>query len=193
VIIEAELKARVRDPEALKRDLGRLARGEPGTCYNVCYDTPDGALSGSGRELRVRLIDAGDVPRTVLTCKDRAAGEASQPKPDETTVASGGVIDVILSGLGPVHLAEFEKQCVTCQFTSSGRDMLATTVTVPGIDGTFIEMQTPAREEDLETARGALRDALAVLGIGEDDLTTDTYTGAVLRARGRQRDRFPSR
>ena len=59
------------------------------------------------------------------------------------------------------------------------------------INNTFTELQTPARDEELETARGALRDALAVLGIGEDDLTTDTYTGAVLRARSRQRATFP--
>jgi adenylate cyclase, class 2 len=61
--------------------------------------------------------------------------------------------------------------------------MLATMVTVPEIDGTFIELQTPAREEGLEPALGALRDTLAVLGIGEDDLTTDTYTAPVLGAR----------
>jgi adenylate cyclase, class 2 len=166
------VKARVSDPEALKRDLGRLARGEPSTYYDVCYDTPDGALSASGRELRVREIDAGGVLRTVLTYKAPPADEGSQSKPEhETVAASGGVIDVILSGLGLVHLAELEKRVVSYRFTSGGRDMLATMVTVPENDETFIELETPAREASLEPALRALRDALAVSGIGEDDLT----------------------
>lgn len=57
------------------------------------------------------------------------------------------MIAVILSGLGLVHLVEFGKRCVNYRFTSSGRDMLATIVTVPEIDGTFIELQTPAQED----------------------------------------------
>jgi hypothetical protein len=40
--------------------------------------------------------------------------------------------------------------------------MLATMVTVPEIDRISIELETPAREEGLEPALGALRDALAV-------------------------------
>jgi hypothetical protein len=39
------------------------------------------------------------------------------------------------------------------------------------------------RKEGIGPALGALLDVLAVLGIGQDDLTTDTYTVAVLRAR----------
>jgi hypothetical protein len=46
-------------------------------------------------------------------------------------------------------------------------------------------------EEGLEPALSALREALAVLGIGEDDLTAETYTGAVLRARACYRTAFP--
>ena len=181
------------DPEALKRDLERLARGEPGTYYDVYYDTPDAALSASGRELRVRVTDTGVVLRTVLTYKAApAAGDAGRWKPEhETEVGSGGAIDVILSGLGLVRLAEFEKQVVTYRFTSGGRDMLATMVTVPGIDGTFLELRTPAQEEGLKPALSALRDALAVVGIGEDDLTAETYTGAMLRARACYRTAFP--
>lgn len=185
MIIEAELKARVADPEALRRKLERLARAEPSTYYDVYYDAPDGALSASGRELRLRVIDTGGVRRTVLTYKEAAADEASQSKPEhETVVASSSVIDVILSGLGLVHLVEFEKQCVNYRFTTAGRDMLATVVTVPEISGTFIELETAARDTELGPALDDVRGTLAVLGIGKDDLTTETYTGAVMRARG---------
>jgi adenylate cyclase, class 2 len=52
-------------------------------------------------------------------------------------------------------LSELEKRIVSYRFTSGSRHMLATIVTVPGIDGTFIELQTPARQEGLEPALGA--------------------------------------
>ncbi len=68
-MIEAELKARVADPAALSAALGRLARGEPSTYRDTYYDTRDGALSASGRELRMRVIEAGATGRTLLTYK----------------------------------------------------------------------------------------------------------------------------
>lgn len=184
-MIEAELKARACAPDVLSAALGRLARGEPSTYRDTYYDTPDRSLSGSGRELRVRVIEAGATCRAVLTYKEPAADEASQSKPEyETAVASAGVVDVVLSALGLVRLVAFEKRCVNHRFTVRGRDMLATMVTVPEIDGTFIELETMADEGDLEAALGDVRAVLADLGIAEDDLTTDTYTGAVMRARG---------
>ena len=93
------------------------------------------------------------------------------------------MLDVILSALGLVHLVAFEKRCVNYRFTARGRDMLATTVTVPEISGTFIELETMADESDLDDALADVRAVLGELGIGEGDLTTDTYTGAVMRAR----------
>lgn len=98
-------------------------------------------------------------------------------------VASGGVTDVILPGLGLVHQgrgreASRELPVHLGRPAHAGHDGHGAR-----IDGTFIELQIPAPEEGLEPALGALRDALAVLGIGEHDLTTDTCTAAVLRAR----------
>jgi adenylate cyclase class 2 len=183
-VIEAELKATVTDPGALSAALGRLARGERSTYRDVYYDTPDNALTASGRELRVRVIETGATGRTVLTYKEPAADVASQSKPEhETVVASAAVIDVILSALGLVHLVALEKQCVNYRFTARGRDMLATVVTVPEISGTFVELETMAAEGDLGAALADVRGVLGELGIGEGDLTTDTYTSAVMRAR----------
>jgi adenylate cyclase, class 2 len=183
-VIEAELKARASAPEAVSAALGRLARGEPSAYRDIYYDTPDSSFSGSGRELRVRVIEAGATRRAILTYKEPAADEASQSKPEhETVVASADVVDVILSALGLVHLVAFGKRCVNYRFTTRGRDMLATMVTVPEIDGTFIELETMAEESDLQAALGDVRAVLGELGVAEDDLTTDTYTGAVMRAR----------
>jgi adenylate cyclase, class 2 len=61
--------------------------------------------------------------------------------------------------------------------------MLATVVTVPEIDGVFIELETQADEADLAAALGDVRAVLGELGIAEDDLTTELYTDAVLRTR----------
>jgi adenylate cyclase, class 2 len=184
-VIEAELKARASNPAALSAALGQLARGEPSTYKDTYYDTPDSSFSSSGRELRVRVIEAGATRRAILTYKEPAADEASQSKPEqETAVASAGVVDVILSALGLVHLVALEKRCVNYRFTARGRDMLATMVTVPEIDGTFIELETMTDEGDLQAALGDVRAVLGELGITKDDLTTDTYTGAVIRARG---------
>jgi adenylate cyclase, class 2 len=183
-VIEAELKATVSDPGALSRALGRLALGEPSTYRDVYYDDPAGTLTASGRELRVRVVETAATGRTILTYKEPAADEASQSKPEhETTAASAEVLDTVLSALGLVHMVAFEKRCVNYRFTARGRDMLATVVTVPEIGGTFIELETMADHDDLGPALGDVRAVLAELGIGADALTTDTYTGAVMRAR----------
>lgn len=183
-MIEAELKARVTDPQGLSAALGRLARGEPSTYRDVYYDYPGRILTASGRELRVRVVETAATGRTVLTYKEAAADEASQSKPEhETAAASAEVLDVILSALGLVHLVAFEKRCVNYRFTARGRDMLATVVTVPEISGTFVELETMAAEDDLGAALADVRSVLGELGIGESDLTTEAYTDAVMRAR----------
>ena len=93
------------------------------------------------------------------------------------------MVDEILRALGLEHLVAFEKHCANYRFTAKGRDMLATVVTVREIDGTFLELETLAAEDDLAAALGDVRAVLGELGIGEDDLTTEQYTDAVMRAR----------
>ena len=85
--------------------------------------------------------------RAVLTYKKPAADSASDSKPEhETKVADAAVVDEILSALGLEHLVAFEKHCANYRFTAQGRDMLATLVTVPEIDGTFLELEpSPTR------------------------------------------------
>ena len=183
-MIEAELKARVADPEALRGRLEELAAGETSLYRDTYYDIPGRDLTAAGRELRVRIVETGGVRRTVLTYKEPPADRVSQSKPEhETTVASAAVIDTILRAFGLVHLVAFEKHCVNYRFTARGRDMLATIVTVPEINGTFIELEAMAGEADLAAALADLRAVLADLGITGDALTTEQYTDAVMRAR----------
>ena len=183
-MIEAELKARVANPAALRERLRRMADEEISVYRDTYYDRPGRELTSQSRELRVRIIQTGSIRRAVLTYKEPAADAASGSKPEhETKIADAAVIDAILLALGTERLISFEKHCANYRFTARGRDMLATVVTVPEIDGVFIELETLADEEDLTAALGDVRTVLGELGISDDHLTTETYTDAVMRAR----------
>lgn len=57
-------------------------------------------------------------------------------------------------------------------------------VTIPELAGqTFIELETLADPDDVDTALEVVRPVLHELGIEEDDLTTQTYTDAVAAQR----------
>lgn len=186
-MIEAELKARVREPDALCGRLRRLADEERSVYRDTYYDRPGRGLTGEGRELRVRVIETGEMRRTVLTYKEPAVDAGSGSKPEhETKVADGAVLDTVFRALGLEHLVAFEKRCANYRFTAQGRDMLATVVTVPEIDGTFIELETAADEADVTAALADVLSVLHDLGIADDDLTTEQYTDAVMQARVRR-------
>lgn len=87
---------------------------------------------------------------------------------------------MILQALGLEHLVSFEKQCANYRFTAEGRDMLATVVTVPQIDGTFIELETIVPELEITAALSDIRAVLHELGITDEDLPTEQYTDAVM-------------
>ena len=183
-MIEAELKARVREPAALRGRLGRLADEECSTYRDTYYDWPGRDLTAEGRELRVRVIETGETRHTVLTYKEPAVDADSGSKPEhETKVGDETVLDTVLRALGLDHLVAFEKRCANYRFTAHGRDMLATVVTVPEINGTFIELESMADETEVDAALADVRTVLHDLGIANDDLTSEQYTDAVIRAR----------
>ncbi len=185
-MIEAELKARVRDPDGLRDRLLRLAAEEASFYYDTYYDWPDRGLTATGRELRIRIAEAGGQRRVVLTYKEPAADIASGSKPEhETTLQDAEVIGVILSALGLEHLVAFEKNCANYRFTARGRKMLATIATVPEISGVFLEVETLVAEPDLADALDDIRAVLGELGVSSDDLTAETYTDAVISRRSR--------
>ncbi len=183
-MIEAELKARVREPEAVRAALDQRARGQEATYRDVYYDRPDRSLSTAGYEFRLRTIETATGRRHVLTYKRPAVDARSQSKPEhETDVGDPDVVALMLAALGLSELVALTKRCVNYAFSAMGRPMLATLVTVPELDGAFLEVETRSGESDLQGALAALRSTLAHLGISDEDLTSDTYTGAVMRAR----------
>ncbi|MGW4894469.1 class IV adenylate cyclase [Kitasatospora sp. NPDC004240] len=182
--IEAELKAVVRDAATVRRRLEEAyGPGVEQVYRDTYYDTPDGELLGSDRELRIRTVDGG---RHLLTFKGARVDPVSGSKPEhETAVTDPAAADAVVRGLGLVPRLAFTKHCRNHRFTDGGRELLATLVRVPELDGTFLEVETAAGDEDgLPAALAAVRAVLARLGIPEGDLTTELYTDAVAAARG---------
>ncbi|MFC8516713.1 class IV adenylate cyclase [Streptomyces sp. NPDC057257] len=183
-MIEAELKARVHSPEEVMRRLDELAVARVEVYRDTYYDRPDGSLEKADQELRVRTVHGADSTRTVLTFKDAAVDEKSGSKPEyETGVEDAEAAHAILRSLGHVEIIAFEKRCRNYEFQARGRNMLATLVRVPEIDGTFLEVETLVDEHETSAALDDVRAVLADLGTGPEDLTRETYTGAVAKQR----------
>jgi adenylate cyclase class 2 len=184
VPIEAELKARVRDPDHVRDQLAQRGTEEVEVYHDTYLDYPDSRLDSSGQELRVRIIEAEDGARALLTYKAGSVDSESGSKPEyETGVADAEAARTILGHLGYVELISFTKRCRNYRFEAAGWDMLATLVTVPEIDGTFLEVETAAEDDTLGQALDAVRGVLTDLGIADEDLTTELYTDAVKASR----------
>lgn len=183
-MIEAELKARVRDPAALHQQLGGLAAGERSVYRDVYYDDPGRGLTASGSELRLRTVETDAGKRSLLTFKEPAVDAPSGSKPEhETEVSDPAAVAPLLAGLGLQVVVAFEKHCTNYRFTARERGMLATVVTVPELDGTFIELETMTDAAGVDAALADVRAELLRLGIDDGDFTTEQYTDAVLAAR----------
>lgn len=188
VLVEAELKAIVRNADVVRAALDQRAPAQMSTYADRYFDHPDHRLTEQGRELRVRTItDSSGGARVLLTYKESAVDNDSGSKPEhETTAADADVLATVLTAVGLEELIAFHKHCVNYRFTALGRVLLATLVTVPELEGkTFIEMETMSETDELDVALNAVRSVLRELSISEHDLTTETYTDAVAAQRSR--------
>jgi adenylate cyclase class 2 len=187
-LVEAELKAVVRDVNAVRTKLDQRATAYKCTYEDHYFDYPDRRLTEQGRELRVRTItDNSGQARVLLTYKEPALNDDSGSKPEhETTIENADIFVTVLTALGVAEFITFRKHCVNYWFTALGRDLLATLVTVPELeDQTFIELETMAEADDLDAALKVIRSVLHELAISEQDLTTETYMDAVIAQRRR--------
>lgn len=182
--VEAEIKARLVDPDAVRQRLDGYATGTVEVYRDTYLDTPDGDLDRTDRELRVRTIERDATTRHLLTYKEPAVDPVTRSKPEhETPVADPAATLGILAGLGYLPVLSFTKDCRNYRFALGGRAFLATLVTVPELADTYLEVETAAAPGDVDNALSAVRAVLAALGVTKDELTTDTYTGAVRAAR----------
>ncbi|MFE6686724.1 class IV adenylate cyclase [Streptomyces sp. NPDC057743] len=186
-MIEAELKARVRNANYVMARLDDKAEGRSELYRDTYYDDPAGTLGAQDRELRVRTIHSGGSTRSVLTYKGARVDARSGSKPEhETRVDSPEAVHAMLRGLGYVPTIAFQKQCRNYEFRARGRSLLATLVHVPEIEGTFLEVETLVSEEDAAGLPAALEDIRSVmgeLGLQEADFTTELYTDEVAARR----------
>lgn len=181
-MIEAELKARVSDPEAVRAHLTRLAPPTAATYRDRYFDWPDHRLDAAGTETRVRTIATATGTRHVLTYKEPPV-DASGSKPEhETEVADPEPVVAMLTGLGLVPLVELTKECENYRFLRGPWAIVATLVTVPELDGHFLEVETAADPAELGAALDHVRGVLGDLGL-LDALDTGSYTDAVRAAR----------
>jgi adenylate cyclase class 2 len=180
--VEAEIKARVTDPDRLHAALSRRATGERSAYHDRYFDYPDRRWTADGHELRVRTVTSENgESRVLLTFKEPVIDADSGSKPEhETTAADAQVLVTVLTALGVQEIIEFGKHCTNYAFTDRGRDLTATVVTVPELAGeTFIELETTVESDQLDAALTVIRSVLADLGIESDDYTTEFYTDAV--------------
>jgi adenylate cyclase, class 2 len=182
-MIEAELKADVRDPSHVAVLLGGWASEEPSIYRDTYYDTPERTLERDGRELRVRTVTASTT-KHLLTYKEPAVDEQSQSKPEyESQIADRDVIEHTLLGLGLIVDIAFEKHCRNYRFQSDGRGFLATLVQVPEIDdSTFLELESLVpTSADVPAALSAIRNVFVQLGIDPDRDLNGRYYQEMVR------------
>ncbi|MFC0546625.1 class IV adenylate cyclase [Kutzneria chonburiensis] len=189
--VEAELKARLHNPEHVLQRLAERAPAEHSVYADRYFDFPDHRLGATGYEVRLRTItgNAGEV-RSLLTFKEPAVDTASDSKPEhETSVGDSNAVVPLLGALGLVEVIAFEKRCTNYRFTAHRRHLLATLVEVPELGGeTYIEVETLTAREDVNAGLSVIRRVLNELGVTDDELTTETYTGAVTARRRNRPD-----
>jgi adenylate cyclase, class 2 len=184
-MIEAEVKAYVRHPERLRQLLLDRAEERVSVYRDTYYDWSDHSFTIQEREVRLRVVEENETTRCLLTYKGPPVDEVSQSKPEyETLVGAQGTMDFILRSLGLTHLVVLEKRCRNFALELGGRQVLATLVRVPELEETFLEVEALVDDEgDVDSSLRIVRNLLAELEIGEDDITTVTYTSLVLRRR----------
>ena len=87
--IEAELKARLRNPDRVRQRLAERAPAEHSVYADRYFDYPDRRLTSAGYEVRLRTVtdNAGNV-RSLLTFKEPSVDAASGSKPEYESALS---------------------------------------------------------------------------------------------------------
>ncbi|MBB5913599.1 adenylate cyclase class 2 [Nocardia transvalensis] len=183
-MIEAEYKARLADPDRVRGLLNGKANPDRVSYQDTYFDREDGSLTSRDQELRLRTVSGNKGSEHLLTFKDATVDQETGSKPEfETLVGERESAEEIIKHLGFRPDISFTKNCENYRYAAAGRDVLATVVTVPEIDGVFLEIETLVPDGELDSALADLRGELAELGISPDQWTTELYTDAVRKSR----------
>jgi adenylate cyclase class 2 len=168
----------------VRAELNRRAVPETSVYADTYYDRLDQSMVAAGYELRLRTITTDATTRVVLTYKQPAIDSSGSKPEHETTVGDPAILHTIFTGVGLVDIIAFRKHCDNYRFTTHGRDLLATVVQIPELDGqTFLELETMVEPDDVRDALTVLRTVLGELGVAAEELTTETYTNRVAARR----------
>jgi adenylate cyclase class 2 len=187
-MLEVELKAVVSDERQVEKALMKLEpeKVETVSYHDVYFDSGDGLLRSSGRELRIRKISNGHT-KIVLTYKDEPFDVQTLSKPEyevAVDIEDYENIKHIIQMLGyPVDI-EFTKFCKHYYLTYNGEKVLATLVKIPELASCFIEAESLVETmEETADAMENLKNLLAVSGISQSDITNEYYTDLVRASR----------
>ena len=177
---EVEVKVPA-DHGAVEERLAALGARREATLVqrDTYYDAPGRDFAETDEALRIRreTRDGGDGAESArVTYKGPLVDRASKTRKEhEVGVADGDGMAAILDALGfePVETVEKERDRYRL-------DGYAITVdTVAGV-GEFVEVETEAPEEEIETAREGVYDLLRKLGLDPDDQVRTSYLELLL-------------
>lgn len=174
---EVEMKLRA-DHERLRGELERRGadRVEFVTQRDTYYNAPARDFAETDEALRIRREVREDEAQAKITYKGPLIGEASKTREEhETGVADGDTMASILESLGFLAVETVEKR--------RERFVLDThTVTLDSVTGLgeFIEVETEAREADLDAARAGVARTVESLGLTPDTEIRTSYLELLL-------------
>lgn len=168
---EIEIKLKINDAKALRRELKRLHARPVGSAsgrvheWNVIFDTPQGGLAKHGQLLRIRIetpegksksSKGAQRKRTVLTFKrptsaetassgiERERGSHKVREEIEVEVADAAILSKIFEGLGMRGWFRYEKYRTTYSLPGAkiwAKGLLIELDETPM--GTFVELEGP--------------------------------------------------
>ena len=163
-----------------------LIRRRNGTCHCRGVSTQRGQVPAAASDDGKRLTQCSNswVSRGASRSGEHLLPILVNEAKAETRVEDADAAHAIVRGLGYTPVIAFEKRCRNYSFKARSREMLATLVRVPEVDGTFLEVETIVGDDQVEGALDDIRAVPVELGIAEEDLTRELYTDAVRSCRG---------
>ncbi len=178
---EVEMKVRA-DHERVRRELderGAIPRDTVGQ-RDTYYNAPTRDFAETDEALRVRRESCEGADRAKLTYKGPLVGETSKTREEyETEIGDGDVMGSILDSLGfvPVETVEKERERFSIEAYVVTLDSVAEL-------GEFVEVETNAREDDLDSARAGVVGVVESLGLDPDAEIRTSYLELLLERTG---------
>ena len=180
-MFEVEVKVRA-DHDEVRNRLGEAGAERRGAVVqaDTYYDAPHREFAETDEALRIRRERAPDAAEgeadSRVTYKGPLVEEASKTREEfETGVEDGETMAAVLDGLGfdPAATVRKERE----RYALDGY-----VVTLDAVDGLgeFVEVETEAEEEGVETAREGAYDLLERLGLDPEEQIRTSYLGLLL-------------